>query len=333
LKSVLHVTFFNIDSSRCQETSSMRVDNHIESLGSAAALPRVFSCPVCKSGAFHALLKTDTMRIQVCDRCGVGLQNPQPSDSELADIYGPDYFIGASGNGALASQFETVKRETARLQINEVGAYLSQSGQPAKRPRLIEIGCGHGYLLMEARAKGFEVAGLDYSVDATAAANRNLGQNLVRRGTIDSVELESDSYDVCVIADVIEHIRDPASLLKDSFRVLKKGGALFLATPSLDSWSSRVLGRCWMEFKREHLYYFNRDTIKKLVFDAGFRNIKISSGKKVLTPEYIIGHFEKFPVPILSSAIRFACAIAPSPLLKRKFKIAPSGVNVLGMKL
>jgi SAM-dependent methyltransferase len=311
----------------------MRSDSSIESSRSTVVLPRVVSCPVCKADSFHALLKTDTMQVQVCDNCGVALQNPQPSDDELADIYGPDYFIGAAGNGALASQFETVKRETARLQIDEIGAYLDKVGQSARRPRLIEIGCGHGYFLLEARAKGFEIEGLDYSADAAARANRNLGQNVVRSGTIDQMELESDSYDVCVIADVIEHIRDPASLVKEIFRVLKKGGAIFLATPSLDSWSSRVLGRSWMEFKREHLFYFNRDTIKKLVFDAGFRNIQISSGKKVLTPEYIIGHFEKFPVPILSSAFHFASSMAPSSFLKSKFKIAPSGVNVLGMKL
>ena len=40
------------------------------------------------------------------------------------------------------------------------------------------------------------------------------------------------------------------------------GGVIFVATPSLDSWSARLLRERWMEFKAEHLFYFDSATLR-----------------------------------------------------------------------
>src|SRR6185436_8400152 len=101
-------------------------------------------------------------------------QNPQPSDSELRDIYGADYFIGSRDEPELLAQFELVKRATARLQLDEIAAYLRDRGGSVGSPALIEIGCGHGNMLVEARAKGFDVHGLEFSAEAAAVANAKL---------------------------------------------------------------------------------------------------------------------------------------------------------------
>lgn len=303
-------------------------------MSSPAARPQILACPVCKSKSFRALFATKGSCIELCRNCGLALQNPQPSDVDLAQIYGAEYFIGSSGNdGVTASQFEVVKRATARLQLDEIGAYLAALGRLPGGLRLLEIGCGHGNMLFEARARGFEVEGLEFSGDATAIANRNLGRNVVKKGSVGDTELATDQYNVCVAADVIEHVRDPDRFLTEIFRILKNDGVLFIATPNLGSLSARLLGRHWMEFKREHLYYFNRDTIKALLTETGFRKVVISDGKKVLTPEYIIGHFDKFPVPIISSALRFARSLTPSGVLQSQMKITASGINVFATKL
>src|SRR6185437_11195440 len=99
---------------------------------------------------------------------------------------------------------------------------------------------------------------------------------------------------------VIEHVRDPADFLERVRRVLKPGGVVFIATPSIDSWSARLLGRQWMEYKPEHLFYFNPATLTRLMERSGYDSIAISSGRKVLTLDYVIGHFDKFAVPVLS---------------------------------
>ena len=95
---------------------------------------------------------------------------------------------------------------------------------------------------------------------------------------------------------MIEHVRSPLGFLREIHRVLKPGGTLFIATPSIDSWSARFMRQKWMEFKAEHLTYFDRQTIQTALFKSGFREVIVQSGWKILNFDYIKKHFERFPV-------------------------------------
>lgn len=311
---------------------SKNAGGQIDQASAAADRPRVQVCPICQGTTFIARFEANGIPIENCNSCGLVLQNPQPSDGELADIYGPNYFIGSADDPSLAAQFETVKRATARLQLDDIDAYFAELGRSSKGLRLLEIGCGHGNMLLEAQARGYKVNGLEYSTDAAAVANHKLGYNAVRVGSVSNIDLPEHSFDVCILVDVIEHVRDPRSFLIDIWRMLDNGAAIYIATPSLGSWSAKLLGRRWMEFKPEHLFYFEPATIRRLLTDLGFSNIKVSGGKKILTSEYIIGHFDKFPVPFITGVMRMARRKVPSSLLKMKMKVTASGINVYATK-
>ena len=111
--------------------------------------------------------------------------------------------------------------------------------------------------------------------------------------------------------------------------LVKPDGVVFVAVPSLDSFSARLMGRNWMEFKPEHLFYFNHKTIHHLLNDCGFHHITISPGTKVLSLGYIIGHFEKFPVPLLTPMARAIRWVLPKALLAAPFRVVASGLNVM----
>jgi SAM-dependent methyltransferase len=272
------------------------------------------------------------MAIASCDGCGLIVQNPQPSDAQLGAIYGSNYFIGSSENDRLATQFDLVKRATASLQLDEIAAYLSNRGKTAEGLSLLEIGCGHGNMLIEARNQGYQVHGLEYSADAARVANDKVRAEVVRVGALTRDTFPEQSFDVCILADVIEHVRDPASFVQDIRRILKTGGVIFIATPSTASWSARLLGQHWMEYKPEHLFYFDRNTLTRLMSNAGFDQIEISSGRKVLTADYVIGHFDKFPVPVLSPLLSGLRTVTPSALLGKPVTITASGINVIAVK-
>jgi len=299
---------------------------------SAREQQNVLACPVCQSPAFSRRSSPEGMVIESCTGCGLLVQNPQPSDEQLAAIYGSNYFIGSAKDDRLSSQFDLVKRATASLQLDEIAAYLSKRGQTATGLSVLEVGCGHGNMLLEARNKGYQVHGLEYSADAARVANRKLGADVVRVGAIGDETFAEQSFDVCILADVIEHVRDPAAFIRNIRRILKIGGAVFIATPSTDSWSARLFGRHWMEYKPEHLFYFNRSTITRLLNNAGFDHTQISSGTKVLTADYVIGHFDKFPVPVVSSLLSGLRAATPAALLGKPVRITASGINVLAVK-
>jgi len=285
---------------------------------------KLSTCPLCQDDTLSALfLFQDTLVVR-CSDCGLVMLNPQPNDEALATIYGEQYFIG-SDQDELRDQGNALKRGTAKLQLAEISTYMDAS-QPL---RMLEVGCGLGNFLFEAQQMGFEVQGIDVSPSAVASANETLGTACVRSGHLDQAGFDEASFDIIVLADVIEHVRDPKAFLKHVRTLIKPGGALFVAVPSLDSLSARLMGRHWMEYKREHLFYFNRQTIQRLITDCGFENLTVTPGKKVLSLGYIIGHFEKFPVPILTPLMKTVGWVLPQSTLTAPLRVVASGINVM----
>jgi 2-polyprenyl-3-methyl-5-hydroxy-6-metoxy-1,4-benzoquinol methylase len=294
--------------------------------------PPLEVCPICGGRYFTAKYRIGGMRIEACAQCGLAFQNPQASNRQLNDIYGPNYFLFSSDDPVAAHQFEFVKRATARLQLADLAAYLAKRGRSPQGLRLLEIGCGHGNFLREARDAGYGVQGLDYSAHAAATANRNLGCEAVRVGTSPDGQFEAGSFDVCLLADVIEHVRDPRRFLADLVPLLDRDGVVYLATPNLDSVSAKAMGRRWMEYKVEHLYYFSARSITRLLRELGFTSIETAANRKVLTADYMISHFDRYPVPGLGGAMRLARRVIPDRLLRMPLQLSVGGLSVFATR-
>jgi hypothetical protein len=137
-------------------------------------------------------------------------------------------------------------------------------------------------------------------------------------GQLASASFVEGSFDVCVLADVIEHVRDPHAFLTDVCALLDRHAIVYLATPNVRSLSARLLRQWWPEYKREHLYYFSPATLTRLLTALDFTGIRISWGEKILTPAYVFGHFDKHPVPSLGALIRALEACTPACILQRE---------------
>ena len=254
--------------------------------------------------------------------------NPQPDDATLSEIYGETYFIG-SNEDKLRAHGDDLKRKTAKLQLQEINAYIHNRLGKTDRLRLLEVGCGLGNFLMEARNAGFDIQGIDVSADAVKQANAILGEPLARACFLEDAGFKPSSFDIIVLADVIEHVRDPKAFMALARGLLKSGGIVFIAAPSLDSFTARLMGRHWMEFKLEHLYYFDRRTMEKLLVETGFEQIVMTPGRKVLSLSYIIAHFIQFSVPVLTPILKILGRITPGKMRRRHFEFVASGINVL----
>ena len=280
-----------------------------------------------------------------CRACGVRFLDPQPDDAMLAGIYSAQYFLGEPTPEAEA-RVQALKRATAARYADCLGKRGHSSFSPAHPMDgsrsdagkdecplfLLEIGCGKGEFLLEAQARGFDVAGVEFSADAAAAANRRLGAEKVQAGTVESARLQEGSFDAVVFADVVEHVRDPLSFLKRVHALLKPGGAALLITPDLDSLSARLLGRHWMEYKVEHLYYFTRGAVRKALETAGFRDIAIQPNVKALSLDYVYHHFVRFPVPVFTPLLKVLRALCPTGLAHRHWHVRASGMLVTARK-
>jgi len=252
--------------------------------------------------------------------------DPQPDDSVLAAIYSDSYFLGERSDEAVERRSK-MKRATGVLYLDA----LARLVQP-ENADLLEIGCGHGEVLLEARKRGFRVSGIEISAHAAAIANRCLEAHTVSVGTMETLPLARDHFGAILAADVIEHVRHPKDWLLRIHDLLVPGGIVLLITPSLDSWTRRLLRSRWMEYKVEHLHYFSAASIRRLLERCGFGEIRVSPSRKVVTIDYLSHHFHRFRVPILSPLINLLRRAVPSRIAHRHLLVSASGLMAIARK-
>ncbi|MES1167373.1 MAG: methyltransferase domain-containing protein, partial [Pseudomonadota bacterium] len=277
-------------------------------------------CPICSGKRIAYAFSQEEYRVCRCNDCTFMFVNPQPSDEVLAKIYNETYFIGSiSGESAIA---QDVKRATARHYLRLMELYAGPL-----RGRVLEIGCGRGEFLEEAAAAGLAAVGVEYAEASAAQARAALqGRAEVVTGDIESAQLPDGAFDYCVFADVIEHVRHPATFIDQVWRVLKPGGLVFIATPSVDSPSARFMQENWMEFKLEHLSYFSRHTLDQLLHRHHFNQIQTGAGYKVLTLDYIRSHFRRYPVRGLHALIPRLLQLLPGSVRRQPRFFRSSGI-------
>ena len=283
-------------------------------------------CPLCASSRLRYAFSHEGYRLVRCADCTLLFTNPQPSDTELAAIYSADYFLGAESEAGRASTRE-MKRATARQYLSEIHRYAGEA-----RGRLLEIGCGDGDFLVEAEAAGYQVTGVEYAPAACEQARARLQRGEIICGELEKARLADAQFDLCVLSDVIEHVRDPIAFLREIHRLLKPGGGIFIATPSLASWSAKLLHKNWMEFKPEHLTYFDPQTLETALFRTGYHQVIVRPGWKVLTFDYVAKHFERFPVPVVTPLIRLVSGLLPEGMRKKSRRVVASGMMVFARK-
>jgi glycosyltransferase involved in cell wall biosynthesis/2-polyprenyl-3-methyl-5-hydroxy-6-metoxy-1,4-benzoquinol methylase len=281
---------------------------------------------MCKSTRVYYLFSACDCRVVRCEDCGLVFLNPQPSDEERARTYGADYFLGCDSEAG-QREVSDLKQATARLYFSEIQRYHGPG-----RGRLLEVGCGAGDLLALAEADGWQVTGIDYSAAACERARRRLKTGEVRQGELSGAVLPDNQFDLCVVSDVLDHVRSPLAFLAEVHRVLKPGGTLFIATPAIDSWSAKVMRQRWMEFKSEHLTYFDRQTIQTALIKSGFHEIIVQAGWKILTFDYVRLHFERFRVPWITPALSLLSRVLPAAMRRQRHRIVASGMMVLTRK-
>jgi 2-polyprenyl-3-methyl-5-hydroxy-6-metoxy-1,4-benzoquinol methylase len=109
---------------------------------------------------------------------------------------------------------------------------------PKPNERVLDIGCGVGTFTLELARMGVDVVGLDYSEESISICRRltqeqNLKAEFVRADATDT-KLDSESFDVVLAADLVEHLYPDVfkKLISETKRLLKPGGKLLIWTPN-----------------------------------------------------------------------------------------------------
>ncbi|HEY5284478.1 MAG TPA: bifunctional 2-polyprenyl-6-hydroxyphenol methylase/3-demethylubiquinol 3-O-methyltransferase UbiG, partial [Polyangia bacterium] len=108
-------------------------------------------------------------------------------------------------------------------------AHFAGSSDPV---RVLDVGCGGGFLSNHLSKEGFEVDGLDASADSLAVAAQHDPTGNVRytRGDALSLPFADESFDVVCAMDFLEHVEAPARVVAEAGRVLRPRGLFFFHT-------------------------------------------------------------------------------------------------------
>ena len=212
----------------------------------------------------------DPFEIRRCRACGLALTWPAPSPSEMGRYY-PDAYFGEAGEKRFVGPVEGLQRALYGSRACRVE--MAAGGHPG---RVLDVGCGRGFLLDAFRRRGWTVEGTEISEASSAHAREVLGIP-VHVGSLESLDLPAESFDAVTLWHVLEHVTDPGVLLGEIHRILRPGGVLLVSVPNFGSPEARASGAGWFHLDvPRHLVHFTPESLESSLRDAGIEPLESS---------------------------------------------------------
>jgi SAM-dependent methyltransferase len=209
-----------------------------------------------------------------CPGCSHMQLDPMPDEAMLATAYAEaqseDYIDEEAG-----------QRATARRALERIEAHVGHGGA------ILDLGCWVGFLLAEARERGWRTVGVEPSEFGSGYARDELGLEVLTSDLF-SAQLPPSSFDAIVMGDVLEHLVSPGRALGRLRELLAPGGVVWLAVPDAGSRVARVMGKRWWSVLPTHVQYFTRGSLATLLARHGFEQLESSTAPKAFTVGYYL---------------------------------------------
>jgi 2-polyprenyl-3-methyl-5-hydroxy-6-metoxy-1,4-benzoquinol methylase len=153
-------------------------------------------------------------------------------------------------------------------------------GGPGRR--VLDLGCRYG-ALTEFYAEGNEVVGVDIDREALEFAEQRLGIQALWADLDDPLAFMDASFDVVVIGELLEHVREPQRLIDQAHRVLRPGGTLVGSTPNGFRLKNRLrfLAGWHPEEDPTHLHLFSPADVRHLLEAFAEPQLRFIAGRFV----------------------------------------------------
>lgn len=218
------------------------------------------SCFVCNGANIHALRGYERHDLVKCFDCGFVFMRKIPTSRELEDYY-----------AVYAYEREKEIPEPTRLSLNSL---LDSFEKYRLNNRILDVGCGEGWILELAMKRGWQSFGTEFSSKAVEICERK-GIKMYP-GVLEAEKIKEKNFDIIVSSETIEHINNPREELANIHRLLRPGGLFYVTTPNFNSYLRRMMKDRYDIIKYpEHLSYYTSKTLNGLLKEAGFTKVKL----------------------------------------------------------
>ena len=201
--------------------------------------------------------------VSECTECQIAMLHPFPTDKEISDLYSTGSY-----------------RTDGGTRFNFLIEYLIYLGSVIKRKRIekyarkgkiLDIGCGRGLFLDIMRRGGWEVEGSELN-NETASYAEQVYDLKVHAGGIAEQSLASESFEVINICGVLEHLKDPNTVISECHKLLKENGLLVILVQNIRSFEFKLGKENWFHLDLPfHLFQFTEEGIVDILQKKGFQ--------------------------------------------------------------
>ncbi len=251
-------------------------------------------CFVCNGHASFLCTFRRKITMRTCASCGAMWQVPLKTADAYKNIYSKKYY---SDNWGYSSSTDSMVLKSKFVMSKKFIALLSYY---KKGGRVLDIGAGLGYLLSFLRKEGYDVYGTEISSFARNVAERRIGKERVF-SSLTHFKNKKMKFDSIILFDSMEHIPNQHQLFTNIHMLLADKGIVLVVMPMCHSLTAKIMGRYWLEYKKDHVLFYSENALRKQLATHGFVIDYISSSWKTVTVSYILSYLSFFRLPLIRS--------------------------------
>lgn len=248
--------------------------------------------PKLKEWETHSGVVLDSVKgfdVIDCESCAFKHIIPIPSEAELASVYRNDYYAMEK---PLYLERHRQDLEWWTLAYSERYDTFEQH-LPRDRRRILDVGSGPGFFLLQGKQRGWETLGFEPSIQA-AAHSRNLGLQIIDNFLNKENVAGLGAFDVVHMSEVLEHIADPELMLRLAHSLLTVRGLLCVVVPNdYNPFQTALRKECgyapWWVAPPHHINYFDPVSLERLFTRSGFEVVE-RSGTFPIDLFLLLGH-------------------------------------------
>lgn len=184
------------------------------------------ACPACGQGGPAPVVRLNGAAVFRCAACDFRFTSPRPARATLEQFYDHRHYTLL--NPDIVTERLALGRQSMAHRLDRARGL---TGRPLRR--MLEVGSGPGFYVHGAAALGLDAHGIDLDPGAVEFG-RSLGLQL-SQAAIEDTGYPAESFDLILLAQIIEHVPDPHDFLSRVFRLLAPGGLVIVETPNAAS--------------------------------------------------------------------------------------------------